>query len=128
MTRIIIAGSPGFSAWQQAFRAITQVAQETFNWNHESKVALNSLTLVHPLEGSLGAVAAQFVAELKGISEPHQLDEGNGEQAMEIRNQGIVDLGAEYCLSFERPDEEPLDITDRCLEANIEVRYYYEDI
>lgn len=93
--RILVTGSRDWTDWRALTDALIETGGSTMN---------PDVTVVHG--GARGAdMMADEIAETRGwLREPHPADWGRyGKAAGPIRNQEMVDAGADVCLAFYLP-------------------------
>lgn len=86
--------------------------------------------LVHGACRGADVMAVDVWSEMGGVHEPHPADWGaHGKSAGPIRNQAMVDLGADVCLAFPTPSSRG---TIHCMNAakaaHIPVREFTEEV
>jgi hypothetical protein len=120
--RILVTGSREWTDWQLTSKALLD-ATLGVDWR--------KVTLVHgDCPSGLDRMADQLARSMGMTPEPHPADwDRHGRAAGPIRNQEMVDLGADICLAFFHPAAENRGTSDcaaRAKRAGIPVKRYPE--
>lgn len=134
MSRILVTGSRDWSDYNSVVRALS-VAIETL---YENDPSIKSITIVHGGARGADRMAGRFVDQArafllgKGISlkeEIHNADwTRDGKAAGVIRNQKMVDLGADIAVAFHKNKSRgTAHCIQACQKAGIPVSIYKEN-
>jgi len=120
--RILVTGSREWDDWQRVSTALMGATLGT-NWR--------KVTLVHgDCPSGLDRIADQLARSMDMTPEPHPADWGkHGKAAGPIRNQEMVDAGADICLAFfsrRSLNKGTGDCAGRAKRAGIPVRMFWD--
>ena len=112
--RILVTGSRHYSDYKIIKKALAF-----------SPLPLFPVTVVHGGATGADTLAGQAARELGFIEEVHLADWSIGKKAGPLRNQKMVDLGADICLAFPLADSRgTYDCINRAKLAGIPVKIY----
>lgn len=119
--RILITGSRYYSDSEAVETAILNAVADFYP--DQPVVDNGAVTIVHGAAPGADSLAANLCSELGFNEEAHPADWSMGKKAGPLRNQSMVDLGADVCLAFPAENSRGTwDCIRRAMAAGIETK------